>query len=263
MKDIYEEMIAVSRDIAASFPQPSFYLRCREPLNMSRSLFDGDAQVMKCRTVVLNELIDDLGHGIDHSEKVALEAGALAYIEGERLFLEESMRREACLLAQIAGLLHDLRRNEKDHAKAGASAASRVLQEFPIFPEKGKYILQAIANHEAFVEPNRIDSPFGQMISDTLHDADKFRWGPDNFTQTLWQMLRSSRVPIAPLILRFPKGMEGISRIKETFRTEAGKIYGPEFIELGLKIGEKIYQFLGERFSEELQQEEKKAGGQA
>jgi len=255
MKDIYEEMMAASRDIAASFPQPSFYVCCRKPLNLSRSLFDEDVQVMKCRTLVLNELKDDLGHGMNHSEKVALEAGALAYIEGERLSLEESLRREACLLAQIAGLLHDLRRNEKNHAKASASAALRMLQEFSIFPEKGEYIVQAIANHEAFIEPKRVYSLVGQMISDALYDADKFRWGPDNFTQTLWQMLRSSRARMAPLIRRFPKGMEGISMIKETFRTETGKIYGPEFIELGLKIGGKIYQFLEERFSEELKQE--------
>jgi hypothetical protein len=255
MEDIYEEMIAASRAIASSFPQPRFYVSCREPLNLSRSLFDGDAEVTKCRILVLSELKNDLGHGLDHSEKVALEAGALAYIEGERLSLNESLRREVCFLAQIAGLLHDLRRGEKDHAKASAFEASRILQELSIFPENEEYIVQAIANHEAFVEPKRIDSPVGQMISDALYDADKFRWGPDNFTQTLWHMLRSSRARIALLIRRFPKGMEGISSIKETFRTETGKIYGPEFIELGLKIGEKIYQFLQERFSEELQQE--------
>ena len=255
MKDVYEEMIVASRSIAASFPQPRFYVCCKEPLDLSRSLFDEDAQVRKCRALVLKELKDDLGHGIDHCEKVALEAGALAYIEGERLFLEDPLRREACLLAQIAGLLHDLRRGEKDHAKASALAASGILQESSIFPGKEGYIVEAIANHEAFVEPNRIDSPVGQMISDALYDADKFRWGPDNFTLTLWQMLRSSRGPIARLIRRFPRGMEGISRIKETFRTETGKIYGPEFIELGLKIGEKIYQFLQERFPEERQQE--------
>jgi hypothetical protein len=255
MKDIYEEMIAASEDIAASFPQPSFYVCCREPLHLSRSVFDEDPQVMKCRTVVLRELNDDLGHGRDHSEKVALEAGALAYIEGERLSLDESLRREACLLAQVAGLLHDMRRNEKDHAKASASAAFKLLQEFSIFPEKREYIMEAIGNHEAFVEPKRIDSPVGQMISDALYDADKFRWGPDNFTHTLWQMLRSSRARMAALIRRFPNGMEGISMIKGTFRTETGKIYGPEFIELGLQIGEKIYQFLEERFSEELKQE--------
>ncbi len=255
MKDIYEEMISASRVIADSFPQPRFYACCREPLNLSRSLYDQDAQVMRCRTLVFSELKDDLGHGKDHSEKVALEAGALAYIEGERLSLKEPLRREACLQAQIAGLLHDLRRSEKDHAKASAFAASSILEGFSFFPTKREYILQAIANHEAFVEPMRIDSPIGQMISDALYDADKFRWGPDNFTLTLWQMLRFSTMPIVPLIHRFPKGMEGISSIRETFRTETGKIYGPEFIELGLKIGEKIYQFLQERFSEELQRE--------
>jgi hypothetical protein len=255
MKDTYEEMIAACRVIATSFPQPRFYVCCREPLDLSRSLFDEDPQVVKCRTFVRNELKEDLGHGIDHCEKVALEAGALAYIEGERVFLTDPLRREACLLAQIAGLLHDLRRNEKDHAKAGASAASRILREFSIFPKKSEYIVRAISNHEAFVDPKKIDSPVGQTISDALYDADKFRWGPDNFTQTLWQMLRSSGARIAPLIRRFPKGMEGISAIKETFRTQTGKIYGPEFIELGLKIGVKVHQFLLERFSEELRQE--------
>ena len=255
MKDIYEEMMANACVIAASFPQPRFYVNCRVPLDLSRSLFDGDAQVMRCRSLVLGELNDDLGHGIAHSEKVALEAGALAYIEGERFPLEESSRREVCLLAQIAGLLHDLRRGEKDHAKASAFAASRILEESSLFPTKREYIVQAIANHEAFVEPKHIDSPLGQMISDALYDADKFRWGPDNFTHTLWQMLRSSKASITPLIRKFPEGMEGISWIKDTFRTGTGKIYGPEFIELGLKIGEKIYQFLQERFSEELKQE--------
>jgi hypothetical protein len=148
-----------------------------------------------------------------------------------------------------------LRRGEKDHAKASAPVASRILQELSIFPKREEYIVQAIANHEAFIEPKRIDSPVGQMISDALYDADKFRWGPDNFTLTLWQMLRSSRAPIVPLIQRFSKGMEGISWIKATFRTETGKIYGPEFIELGLKVGGRIYHFLQERFSKELEQE--------
>ena len=78
MKDIYEEMMANARVIAASFPQPRFYVSCREPLDLSRSLFEEDGQVMRCRTLVLRELNDDLGHGITHSEKVALEAGAFS-----------------------------------------------------------------------------------------------------------------------------------------------------------------------------------------
>jgi hypothetical protein len=117
-----------------------------------------------------------------------------------------------------------------------------MLEECSISPKKGECIQQAIANHEAFVEPKRIDSPVGQMISDALYDADKFRWGPDNFTHTLWQMLRSSRASIAPLIRRFPEGIEGISWIKNLPHRD-GKIYGPEFIELGLKIGKKSMSF--------------------
>lgn len=258
MKDIYDEMMEVSRAIAGSFPEPHFYISCRAAMDYSRSLYDEDPQVLKCHRFLLTELKEDFGHGMDHSEKVALEAGALAYIEGEDLSPGESSRREVCLLAQIAGLLHDLKRGEKDHAQASALLALKILQELSLATGKEDYVVQAIANHEAFVEPKRIDSLTGQIISDSLYDADKFRWGPDNFTHTLWQMLRFSGTRIPPLIQRFPKGMEGIAAIKETFRTKTGKIYGPEFIELGLQIGEKIYQFLKERFAEELFKEKEK-----
>jgi hypothetical protein len=252
MKDIYEEMIDASRMIAASFPPPRFYACCSEWLNLSRSVFGKDEQVLRCRELVFHALQDNFGHGMDHAEKVAIEAGALVYIEGARLLWEDSTRREAGILVQIAGLLHDLCRGEKDHAKSSASAAEKILAEFSLPPESGRYIVEAIANHEAFVEPKRVDSAIGQMISNALYDSDKFRWGPDNFTFTLWQMLRFSQAPVMRLIRRFPKGMREIAGIKGTFRTGTGKTYGPEFIDLGLKIGEKIYQFLQERFAAEL-----------
>jgi hypothetical protein len=252
MQDIYQEMIEASRRIAASFPPPRFYDCCAEWLNLSRSVFAEDEQVWRCRQIVLHELPDNFGHGLNHAEKVAIEAGALVYIEGAKLSLGDSARHEAGILVQIAGLLHDLRRGEKNHARASASIAEKILEEFSISPENGRYIVEAIANHEAFVEPKRIDSAIGQMISDALYDSDKFRWGPDNFTCTLWQMLRFSQAPIGRLIRRFPKGMKGIAGIKDTFRTDTGKTYGPEFIDLGLRIGEKIYEFLQERFAAEI-----------
>ncbi len=255
MEDIYEEMIAVSQEIAASFPFPRFYSCCGQWIHLSRSLFSQDDRVLKCRAIVQQELTNNYGHGLDHAEKVAVEAGALAYIEGLRLPLQESTQHQAGILAQLAGLLHDLRRGEKDHAQSSATAAGKILRDFSFPPEDEQVIVEAIANHEAFLEPKRIDSRLGQMVSDVLYDADKFRWGPDNFTLTLWEMLRFSRAPIARLIRRFPKGMIGIARIKDTFRTETGRVYGPEFIDLGLAIGEKIYQFLQERFATELSQE--------
>ena len=259
MQDIYEEMIAACRNIAASFPPPRFYADGERWLALSRSAFNQNQQVKRCRELVLHELQDNLGHGMGHAEKVAVEAGALTYIEGERLSLGQEVRHEAGFLAQMAGLLHDLRRGEKEHAQASASAARKILEGFPsISLEKGNYIVEAIANHEAFVEPQEVDSPLGQMISNALYDADKFRWGPDNFTLTLWQMLRFSQAPMVRFIRRFPRGMRGVARIKDTFRSQAGRTYGPEFIDLGLQIGEKIYQFLQERFAADLAQEETK-----
>jgi len=260
MEDIYGEMIVVSQKIAASFPAPRFYTRCRPWLTRSRSLLSDDPQVSKCREMVRRELEHNYGHGQDHVEKVAVEAGALAYLEAERLSWEEPVKERAGVLAQMAGLLHDLRRGEKDHARLGAEASRAVLRSFAFSEEEDRIIVEAIANHEAFVEPRRIESDLGQTVSDVLYDADKFRWGPDNFTLTLWEMLRYSQAPITRLIHRFPKGMKGIARIKDTFRTETGKTYGPEFIDLGLQIGEKIYESLRERFAGELTPEKDDAG---
>jgi len=254
MEEIYGEMIAVSRKIASSFPPPRFYACCQPWMALSQNLFSADAQVLRCRTLVQNELKNNYGHGLDHVEKVAVEAGALLYLEAEKRSMGEAGKQRAGVLVQMAGLLHDLCRGEKNHARLGAAAAGKILRNFPFSPEEERMIVGAIANHEAFLEPQPIVSPLGQLVSDVLYDADKFRWGPDNFTLTLWEMLRFSRAPIVRLIQRFPKGMKGIARIKETFRTPSGKTYGPEFIDLGLMIGEKIYQFLQERFAEELSQ---------
>ncbi len=252
MEDIYGEMMAACQKIAAAFPPPRFYGTCADDLQFSRTLFGQDPIIAVCRQRVRSRLLENYGHGLDHAEKVALEAGALVHIEGEKQSLSGPARKEAVLTAQIAGLLHDLNRSKKDHARLSARAAAEILARFHPAAPHGQCIIQAIANHEAFTRPARIDSPVGQMISDALYDADKFRWGPDNFTTTLWQMLRSAQAPLGPMIRRFPRGMEGIARIRDTFRTGAGKIYGPEFIDLGLRMGERVYAFLRERFPQEL-----------
>jgi hypothetical protein len=261
MEEIYEEMIAVSRKIASSFPPPRFYACCEPWMSLSQALFCADPQVLRCRGLVRNELKNNYGHGLEHVEKVAVEAGALLWIEAERLYLEEGKGQRAGILAQLAGLLHDLCRGEKNHARLGAAQAGRILREFSISPEEERVIVGAISNHEAFLEPQPLESPLGQLVSDALYDADKFRWGPDNFTLTLWEILRSSRAPMVRLIHRFPKGMKGIARIKETFRTETGKTYGPEFIDLGLEIGEKVLEYLRARFELELAQATKDEEG--
>jgi hypothetical protein len=249
-------MIRASLRIAASFPPPRFYEACREDLRISEDLFAQVPQVKRCRAYIRERIPEELGHGVAHAEKVAVEAGALAYREGAGLPAIPSLRRETAVLAQIAGLLHDLCRGEKDHARAGAHAAETVLRSFSLEAETAGFVQAAIANHEAFTEPRKIAAARGQMVSDALYDADKFRWGPDNFTTTLWKMLRFSGASIPRLIPRFPKGMEGIRRVRGTFRTATGKEFGPEFIDLGLRIGEEIQAFLQERYAGERSGEE-------
>jgi hypothetical protein len=57
-------------------------------------------------------------------------------------------------------------------------------------------------------------------------------------------MMSYHQVDIAELFGRFPWGVDGILKIKNTFRTNIGVQYGPEIIDLGVRIGKEIYQYL-------------------
>jgi hypothetical protein len=57
-------------------------------------------------------------------------------------------------------------------------------------------------------------------------------------------MMSYHQVDIAELFGRFSWGVNGILRIRDTFRTNIGAQYGPEFIDLGVRIGKEIYQHL-------------------
>jgi len=46
--------------------------------------------------------------------------------------------------------------------------------------------------------------------------------------------------------------MGGIAHIKGTFPFHAGRVFGLEFIDLGLSIGDEVYEFLRQRFAENL-----------
>jgi hypothetical protein len=48
-------------------------------------------------------------------------------------------------------------------------------------------------------------------------------------------------VPLSAVLGRFLKGMEGIGKIRETFRSETGRRYGPDFIDRGMEIGRRLY----------------------
>ena len=111
------------------------------------------------------------------------------------------------------------------------------------------YIVTAIRNHEAFTKTEPVEDTYALLISNALYDADKFRWGPENFTTTLWLMVESENIPFQTLCNNFLNGIHFIEKIKNTFRTSTGRHYGPEFIDQGLDIGRTLYRHITEMIS--------------
>jgi len=244
MEAIYLRLMSECRRIAARHEAPEFYRLFQPALATSRRLFFHHPLVNHCRELVRPYLLDDFGHGLHHASKVSLDAGAIVLVEGEKSVPVVGELERVVVLVQLAGLLHDIKRAEDDHAAAGAEAARRLLRDFPLTATEVAAISDAIASHEAFSDAPLCDTVTAQLVVNALYDADKFRWGPDNFTHTVWFMVSYRKLAIDEVIGKFPWGVSGIQRIKETFRTTLGRQYGPEFIDLGVQIGKEIFQYL-------------------
>jgi hypothetical protein len=244
MDAVYLRLMTECRRIAARHKTPGFYRLFQPALATSRRLFFHHPLVAHCRELVRPYLLDDFGHGLHHASKVSLDAGAIVLVEGEKSLPASGELERAVVLVQLAGLLHDIKRAEPDHAAAGAEAARRFLRDFPLSATEVATICVAIGSHEAFSEAPLCETVTAQLVVNALYDADKFRWGPDNFTHTVWFMVSYRKLPIDEVIGKFPRGVSGIQRIKETFRTTLGRQYGPEFIDLGVQIGKEIFQYL-------------------
>ena len=250
MTPIYSRIRDCAREIAARFPAPDFYEDHSESIAFSEEFVDNDPVLTKLRHFLSSHLEDNYGHGMEHAIKVTIEAGALMKIEGNAHGYENGFLQDRMRVVQCAGLLHDIKRKKKEHARLGAEHARNVLQDYPFSSDEIEDIYRAIHNHEAFTGNLNIETPEGQLVADCLYDADKFRWGPDNFTYTLWDMISIYNPPLTKFMQRYPKGMEGIAKIKSAFRTDSGKQYGPQFIDFGLAIGEELYEVIQREFSE-------------
>ena len=252
MQPIYERLRERARQIVSSFPPPDFYRDQYRAYEFSRLFFEKDPSIKKLHAFVADHLEDDFGHGLQHAVKVTVDAGALLYIEGQDSGYGKSELERRMQIVQCAGLLHDIKRKKKEHAKIGAAHAREILKNYPFAPDEIEDVCRAIHNHEAFKNNIPLTDSKGALVSDCLYDADKFRWGPDNFTDTLWDMISFYNPPLSKFIARYPQGMEGLEKIKATFRTQTGKKYGPRFIDLGLAIGEKLYAVIQSEFSDSL-----------
>ena len=252
MQPIYARLRERARQIVAGLPPPDFYRDHQPAATHSRQFLNKDPILIKLRLFVRDSLVDNFGHGLEHAIKVTEDAGALMYIEGQAAgYSLEKLDRKMSIV-QCAGLLHDIKRKKKDHAQLGAEHARRILKNYPLGPAEIEDVCRAIQNHEAFKEGVEIETAEGLLVSDCLYDADKFRWGPDNFTHTLWDMVSVYNPPLDKFVARYPKGMAGLEKIKTTFRSQTGKKYGPQFIDLGLATGRKLHDVILSDFSEYL-----------
>lgn len=248
---IYAHIRKRARQIVLHFPPPAFYKDFSRAINSSRYLFETDPVVGKLRKFVSVNLEDNFGHGLKHAVKVTLDAGALVYIEHSRVCQKSDRTdiHQRIRLVQCAGLLHDIKRKEENHAGKGAEYARQILPAYPFAIDEIEDICRAIQNHEAFKSTIPVNTVEGRLVSDCLYDADKFRWGPDNFTDTIWDMVSSSNIPLSEFMEFYPKGLEMLKKVKPTFRSGTGKKYGPQFIDIGIAIGQELYQVIRNDFA--------------
>jgi hypothetical protein len=252
MQPIYARLRERARQIVSTFPLPDFYRDESAACEFSERFLKTDPAMKKLNRFVANRLDDTFGHGLQHALKVTIDAGALLNIEVQDAGCKRSTLERGMRVVQSAGLLHDIKRKQREHAKLGAAHAREILKNSPLSPPEIEDVCRAIHNHEAFSKNMIATTPEGAMASDCLYDADKFRWGPDNFTDTLWDMISLYNPPLSKFMARYPRGMEGLEKIKATFRTPTGKKYGPQFIDLGQAIGQKLYEVIQAEFSDQI-----------
>jgi HD domain len=244
MDAVFLELREIARKIVAGYPQPDFYADHPSEVRASRQFYQTDDSILRLRREMADCLDNDFGHGMGHVEKVAVDAGTLAIIESRLAGHTQRLVRRNLLLAQCAGMLHDIHRKEEYHAEKGAQTARTILKSYPLVAEEIAQVCAAIRNHEAFAHPQRLPAPRTHIISDCLYDADKFRWGPDNFSHTIWDMVGFSNATLEAFADHFPQGMALLKKIRGTFRSGTGRCYGPQFIDMGIAIGEMLYDII-------------------
>ncbi len=235
--------------IASKHPLPEFYTRFKAQAAMARRLFYSHPGIVRLRQEIEPLFCEELGHGLYHSSRVSIDCASLLCIETGSDRMKPIAVERLMTIGIYAGLLHDIRRDAVNHAECGADEAERLLCGFHLSRNEIACVCNAIRNHEAFTSSGpTAGRRWMQLISDCLYDADKFRWGADTFTHTLWHMVDHKGLSPHDLIASFPWGMSGTYRIIDTFRTSTGRQYGPEIIQTGVEIGKEIYRYLLKHF---------------
>ncbi len=240
INDTLLELKNMARQLAKKLPVTSFYLDHAAEVEFAWDLFFDHPMILDLQQDSLAFLYDDYMFGIEHSKKVAQDTAAIVLAEESNLTQGE--KRHLALLAQLAGLLHDIQHDEDNHALRSAEAVIPVLENYNLDKRDIELIGKAIAGHENHVDPGNYPDTATKLLCQALYDADKFRFGPDIFPATMWLFCDYESWSLAEIAKQFPKGIHAAKSAKHTFRTSVGKHYGPEIIEQGIGLGETMLQ---------------------
>jgi len=231
-----------ARELSASRPQPAFILECAEELSHASNIFFDHPLMLRLQNDAIAFLNDPLGLGVEHGKRVAMDAAALVLAEPSGL--DQEQRRRIALLAEMAGLLHDALRHEDDHPDKGADLCLRILRGYPLAPEERMWIAQAVSLHEADQPQTEAGPECARLLCGAVHDADRFRFGPDIFTTTLWEFCECDEWTLEEIAQTFPKGPKHAESCMHGFRTEQGRRYGPALISEGLTLAKGYERLL-------------------
>jgi hypothetical protein len=245
-ENLYFKIRDEARKIATTLPVPSFYEDYKTAVTYSNIFFEENPDVKSLKDFVYRKLENNFGHGFMHAKKVAVDAGAILIAEKGVENIDDDL-----LIMQCSGLFHDIIRKTENHALESSVYSERKLRDFPLKKSDIDTICKAIRNHEAFKKNDDVFTENELLISNCLYDADKFRWGPDNFTHTVWDMVSYADVPLKLFMKNYPRGIDSLLKIKTSFRSDTGKKFGPEFIDLGLKISDQLLDYIKKNFSKQ------------
>ncbi len=240
INDTLIKLKSTAKKLAKRLPAAAFYQDHATEVEFAWDLFFDHPMILKLQQDSLTFLYDDYLFGIEHSKKVAQDAAAI--VLAEKSDLSQNEKRHLALLAQLAGILHDIQHDEDNHALRSADATAIVLKGYNLAQNDIKLIGKAIAGHENLVDPGDYPDPSTKLLCQALYDADKFRFGPDIFATTMWLFCDYESWSLAELAGQFPKGILAAKAAKHIFRTTVGKNYGPEIIEQGIGLGETMLQ---------------------
>jgi hypothetical protein len=237
-----------ARELAAVRPQSAFCLDCAEELAHAGSMFFDHPLMQRLQADALGFLNEACGLGVEHGKRVAVDAAAIVLAEPTDFSDEE--RRRLALLAEMAGLLHDALRHEEDHAEKGADLCLRILRGYALSPEERLWIAQAVALHESPLPLAELGPQEVRLLAGAVHDADRFRFGPDIFATTLWELCECDEWTLEDIAKKFPEGPALAARLKDTFRTVQGASYGPALLAEGLTLAVEHQRMLAQALTD-------------